>query len=260
MLFASVFCFLCVGFAANVGAQEDVEEERQERIEALLERIESLSEILSQIQEHGDVEVIREELLQEDTGKLTECYPYLTSYITYGVNNDAEEVKKLQMFLNEHMAVSLDVDGHYGEDDKEVVKSFQVMYTDEVLLPWGTTRPTGQVYMTTKAKINDIMCPTVDVPVPVVGKKAEEDVSAEDATEENELEEGVDAVDLWKEEGAFEDDDNTTSPLAAASLLNVDGEVNYLPILVIIIGLIGFAGALYYAYAPKKQRKGKVIS
>ncbi len=260
LFFTLVLCFsLVVG--VGVGMAEDGEDPtREERIESLIERIEELSTLVEEMKTTGDLDVVREKI-KEDEGKLEECYPYLRDYITYGVDNNPEQVEKLQLFLNQHMGTDLEVDGHYGTETKAVVNDFQVKYTEEVLAPWGITEPTGQVYMTTKAKINDIMCPTVVVPVPEVRTEKvateEEEVVVEE--EEEEMEEDV-VVDVIDEEETEElEDDETTTPAGAASLLDVGGDVNYLPIIIIVVGLIGFAGALYYVYAPKKKR-GKVIS
>ena len=53
------------------------------------------------------------------------CTPYITSYIKLGSQNDTEDVKRLETFLNNHEGESLPVDGVYGQADFEAVNRFQ---------------------------------------------------------------------------------------------------------------------------------------
>ncbi len=274
LFFTAVFAFaLMVGVgvtfaeesASNAEEANNKEESREERIEALLERIEELSDLVVDMKEKGELPVVKTDVVTTDTTDTEECEPYLNEYITFGVENNPEEVKKLQRFLNDHMGTDIPVTGFYGEITKGVVNDFQVKYTEAILSPWGTTRPTGQVYKTTTAKINDIMCPTVAVPVPDVSQEAEaiEEEEVEKEGEDVVVDEDVELEEVIEDEELLErelEDEEDGSPLAAASLFRSNGETNYLPILIIIIGLVGLAGALYYAYAPKKQKKGKLIS
>ncbi|HLP86266.1 MAG TPA: peptidoglycan-binding protein [Candidatus Paceibacterota bacterium] len=104
------------------------------------------------------------------------CAPYLTKYIEYGnKDNDKEEVKKLQEFLNEHLGLKLKVDGIYGKSSFEAVKAFQFKYGEEVLSPWikayilrEGSRGTGYVYKTTLWKINSLKCPDTVLPLPTL--------------------------------------------------------------------------------------------
>ncbi len=86
------------------------------------------------------------------------CAPYIGSYIKYGADNDAEEVAKLERFLNEKQGESLPIDGVYSMEDMEAVKRFQQKYASEVLGVWGLSEPTGYVYRTTLMKINSFYC------------------------------------------------------------------------------------------------------
>ncbi len=88
------------------------------------------------------------------------CERYLRSYIMKGTNNNIEEVKKLQKFLNIFEKENLVVDGVYNSNDIEAVKRFQIKYADQILAPWGHSTPTGNVYRTTAAKINIMLCST----------------------------------------------------------------------------------------------------
>lgn len=92
------------------------------------------------------------------------CEPYLNEYIRYGANNNPEEVKKLQIFLNQFFELDNPVTGVYGPITFEMVKKFQAHQKDAILLPWTifgmpTEDPTGYVYKTTKRWINILKCP-----------------------------------------------------------------------------------------------------
>jgi len=102
------------------------------------------------------------------------CGLYLYEYIQYGADNNPEEVKKLQVFLNDYMGSNLPITGIYDLATMQVLKQFQVQCKEEVLRPWvedgGTlcdeNQPTGYVYKTTQRWINLIMCPTLNLPMP----------------------------------------------------------------------------------------------
>lgn len=94
-------------------------------------------------------------------GAFTQCEPYLKSYLGYGKNNDPEEVKKLQAFLNGTEGEKLAVTGIFDKETLDAVKRFQDKYAKDVLKDsWGLSCNTGYVYITTLAKINDIVCNT----------------------------------------------------------------------------------------------------
>ncbi len=107
-------------------------------------------------------------------GESTSCGIYLNKYIKLGdKNNDKEEVKKLQVFLNEYLGLKLDVDGFYGLKTYNAVKVFQLKHQNEVLSPWvgvgklkNENDPTGYVYKTTQRWINMIKCPELNLPIP----------------------------------------------------------------------------------------------
>ena len=85
------------------------------------------------------------------------CY-YLLEYIKLGVNNDTNEVKKLEQFLNTFEGEHLTVDGFYSQADFNAVKRFQQKYNYNILNLWGLTSPTGYVYYTTRKTINEMYC------------------------------------------------------------------------------------------------------
>ncbi len=105
-------------------------------------------------------------------GASTSCGIYLYSYIKLGANNDPNEVKKLQTFLNNHMGANLPVTGFYGPLTYRAVEQFQVKYHSDVLAPWvphglqSDTTPTGYVYKTTQRWINHIVCSELNLPLP----------------------------------------------------------------------------------------------
>jgi peptidoglycan hydrolase-like protein with peptidoglycan-binding domain len=86
------------------------------------------------------------------------CSPHIKTYIRYGAENNVDDVRKLETFLNEKQGESLVVDGVYGIEDVAAVKRFQQKFASEVLGVWGLTEPTGYVYRTTLMKINSFYC------------------------------------------------------------------------------------------------------
>ncbi len=86
------------------------------------------------------------------------CTDYITEAITYGAQNNAAQVRRLEQFLIQHEGATITVDGIYGADDVAAVKAFQAKYAHDVLAPWGLDVPTGHVLRTTRAKINALYC------------------------------------------------------------------------------------------------------
>ncbi len=85
---------------------------------------------------------------------------YLTTYMKIGGDNVASEVTKLQTFLKNTEGLNVDVNGSFDQKTFDAVEAFQAKYVTDVMLPWGVTTPTGQVYYTTQKKINEIYCKT----------------------------------------------------------------------------------------------------
>lgn len=88
------------------------------------------------------------------------CTDYLTSYIWPNRPNDAVAVRKLQQFLSTYEGfVLLRTTGIYGEDSEMAVEEFQEKYYKDVLGPWSIPREgTGNVYINTRKKINELYC------------------------------------------------------------------------------------------------------
>lgn len=100
------------------------------------------------------------------------CGLYLNDYLRMGQANNADQVTKLQTFLNEYMHSNLPVTGTFGPATDAAVRAFQASENNGVLKPWvdadllkpGET--TGYVYKTTKRWINLIKCPSLNIPLP----------------------------------------------------------------------------------------------
>ncbi len=100
------------------------------------------------------------------------CEPLLSSFMREGKENDAEEVKKLQSFLNADLGSTLDIDGVFGPSTTSAVKEFQVKYSSEILAPWlpfglkNDKAATGYVYKTTLRWVNKLNCSALEIPMP----------------------------------------------------------------------------------------------
>jgi len=101
----------------------------------------------------------KKELNNKEKPKKEKKCTYLSDYLGLDKNNKPSEVKKLQRFLRDFEAFSdLKITGVFDRDTFKAVSDFQVKYKSDILAPWGTSLPTGYVYITTKKKINEIYC------------------------------------------------------------------------------------------------------
>lgn len=96
------------------------------------------------------------------------CGVYLRDYLRMGAQNDPDQVKKLQAFLNDTIDSDLEIDGIFGVKTEVAVRQLQMKYRDEILKPWedagfGDLAPTGYVYITTRHFINVSKCKDLDV-------------------------------------------------------------------------------------------------
>ncbi len=87
-----------------------------------------------------------------------QCTLYLLTYMRQGYNNNAEEVRKLQIFLRVFEGFDIPVTGIYDQVTENAVRSFQNRYADDILTPWGIDADTGYAFITTTLKINYIYC------------------------------------------------------------------------------------------------------
>ncbi len=95
------------------------------------------------------------------------CTPMLNGFFRKErIQNDSDEVKKLQQFLNEKMQANLPLTGEFGAGTDAAVKQFQLAHAEQILSPWGISEPTGFVYLTTQRWINLMSCATLDIPMP----------------------------------------------------------------------------------------------
>ncbi len=86
------------------------------------------------------------------------CF-YLRDYMRRDLNNNPQEVLKLQAFLiNFDMREGVSLTGVFDDATLEAVSLFQLKYAEDILEPWGHTDPTGYVYILTLKKINEIYC------------------------------------------------------------------------------------------------------
>ncbi len=99
-------------------------------------------------------------------GAETSCGIYLDKYIKMGRKNDPEAVKKVQKFLNDFMKAGLKEDGILGKQTDKEIKKFQWDHKKNILDPWKLKMATGIVYLTTQTEINNIMCPSLALPIP----------------------------------------------------------------------------------------------
>src|SRR3989344_1055396 len=90
--------------------------------------------------------------------KLT-CSTYLNEYVGVNIKNNPAEVLKLQYFLKKYEKLDVDVNGIFDQKTLGAVNAFQNRYAEVVLKKsWGINFSTGVVFITTKTKINDIVC------------------------------------------------------------------------------------------------------
>ena len=87
----------------------------------------------------------------------TSC-PLITTYMTFGGNNNASDVSKLQAYLKNIEGLNVDVNGVYDQKTVDAVKAFQDKYHNDTMGPWGAALASGRVYITTLKKINQLAC------------------------------------------------------------------------------------------------------
>lgn len=82
-------------------------------------------------------------VLGASTDTNTSCKVLISSYMKRGANNDSEQVKKLQIFLNsQNLGVTITVNGIFDLSTENAVKLFQEKNTKDILTPWGLTKAT----------------------------------------------------------------------------------------------------------------------
>lgn len=86
------------------------------------------------------------------------CDTYLTAFIRFGGKNDESQVKRLQKVLNDFEGAELEENGIYDAKTLAAVHAFQTKYASDILTPWGSSRSTGFVFLTTRKKVNELYC------------------------------------------------------------------------------------------------------
>ncbi len=90
------------------------------------------------------------------------AYPYacnqFTSFMRYGANNDSNQVIKLQTFLRDAEKMNITVNGIFDKQTENAVIAFQNKYNSTIMGPWGSSKGSGYVYITTIKQINKIAC------------------------------------------------------------------------------------------------------
>lgn len=92
--------------------------------------------------------------------------PYFIGFAKKGWNNNREEVRKIQTFLNQNTNAEIVEDGIFGIKTEKAVKDFQQKYFMQIIAPWidvtGLQKPSGWWFKTTAAWANSLLgCPTV---------------------------------------------------------------------------------------------------
>jgi sugar lactone lactonase YvrE len=81
---------------------------------------------------------------------------FLSKPVRYSYANNPEDVKLLERFLNTYENANLIVDGIYSQSDYLTVIAWQEKYASEILKPWGLTKGTGYVFITSLRKIQKV--------------------------------------------------------------------------------------------------------
>lgn len=89
---------------------------------------------------------------------------WIEDFLSIDRANDSEQVLRLQLFLNT-IGIPVPQTGIYDQATFDAVSQFQVLHLAEVLAPWVAEypqldlSPSGMVYLSTRWKINDLVCP-----------------------------------------------------------------------------------------------------
>jgi hypothetical protein len=88
----------------------------------------------------------------------TSC-EYLKDFLRIDWDNDPGEVIKLQVFLRNFEGFGmLPITAKFDQATFDAVSIFQERYFNDILAPWGHEHSTGFVYITTRKKVNEIVC------------------------------------------------------------------------------------------------------
>ncbi len=108
-------------------------------------------------------------------GATASCGIYLSTPLSYySGKNDPKSVEKLQAFLNENLGTEVPLNGVFDKSTLAAVKKFQLIHKDIIIDPWikNGKNPrgiaTGYVGSTTLWMINNLVCPSLQLPKPVI--------------------------------------------------------------------------------------------
>lgn len=84
--------------------------------------------------------------------------PAVTTFIRLGAANNSNEVANVQSILKNIEQMHVEVTGHFDVNTEDAVKLFQRKYMSEIMAPWGATRSSGIINITTAKKLNHVGC------------------------------------------------------------------------------------------------------
>jgi hypothetical protein len=102
------------------------------------------------------------------------CSIYLTNFVMKNRTNNFLDVVLVQKFLRQNQGAKISITGLLNSETIAAVNAFQLKYADQILAPWvakGALLPgeaTGNVYLTTRRMINNIVCPSLNLPIPAL--------------------------------------------------------------------------------------------
>ena len=120
------------------------------------------------------------------------CDLYLTEFIKFGAKNNPEQVSRLQKVLIDVEGADISENGEYDAKTLAAVHTFQTKYASDILTPWGMTKSSGFVYLTTRKKVNELYCkmekefPLTDEEKKVIEEYKTVQVQADHASEDHE--------------------------------------------------------------------------
>ncbi len=84
--------------------------------------------------------------------------PLISSYMRSGAANNSADVAKLQAFLKDSEKLDAAVTGTFDAQTEAAVVAFQNRYLSDIMGPWSATKASGNVYITTVKKVNQLAC------------------------------------------------------------------------------------------------------
>ncbi len=141
----AVLCFVAPASAQTI----------EEQIQALMAQIQALQQQIVQLQATPATDNITQ---QTQPAQPTSSTPWCHTFnITLKLGDTGEEVRALQIaFQKEGFNVSQDTSGVFGPYTRRASILFQQKYASEILAPYGLTKGTGYVALTTRRKLNTL--------------------------------------------------------------------------------------------------------